>query len=122
MSFAKFPKQTEAIQLLQRSLERGRLGHAYLLTGNRLEKLEEVALTLAKTVNCATQEDGKRKASPPDSCDRCASCRKIDGNSHPDVTWVRPESKSRVIKVEQIRELIRTLNLKPTQAQYKVGI
>ncbi|MCX6902732.1 MAG: hypothetical protein NTW03_04500, partial [Verrucomicrobia bacterium] len=72
--------------------------------------------------NCATQEDGKRKDGPPDSCDRCPSCRKIDGNSHPDVTWVRPESKSRIIKVEQIRELIRTLNLKPTQAQYKVGI
>jgi len=33
MAFKDFPKQVQGIKLLQRSLERGRLAHAYLFTG-----------------------------------------------------------------------------------------
>ena len=51
MSFAQFPEQERVIQLLQRSLERGRLAHAYLFSGNNLDELEAVAKTLAKTLN-----------------------------------------------------------------------
>ena len=100
MSFTQIPEHADAIQLLQRSLERGRLGHAYLICGNRLEQLEVVARTLAKTLNC--ERVARRTAGPPDSCDQCASCRKIDGANHPDVTWVRPESKMRVITIDQM--------------------
>ncbi len=38
------------------------------------------------------------------------------------VLWVRPESKSRVITIDQIRELMQMVNLKPTVAEFKVGI
>jgi DNA polymerase III subunit delta' len=119
MSFAQFSEYAPAVQLLQRSVEGKRLGHAYLFVGPRLEKLEAVARTLAKTLNCETR--GKLSGRP-DSCDHCANCRKIDEDLHPDVTWVRPESKLRVIRVDQMRELIRTVNLKPTQAAVKFGI
>jgi len=36
MAFADLPEQQDAVRLLQRSLERGRLGHAYLFSGNDL--------------------------------------------------------------------------------------
>jgi len=39
MSFKDFPDQQDAVQLLQRSLERGRLGHAYLFGGSDLAEL-----------------------------------------------------------------------------------
>ena len=52
MAFKNFPKQTQGVQLLQRSLARGRLGHAYLFTGDQLDELELLARTLAKTLNC----------------------------------------------------------------------
>ena len=52
MSFKQFPKQMQGVQLLQRSLARGRLGHAYLFAGPQLEELESLARTLAKTLNC----------------------------------------------------------------------
>ena len=58
MSFADFPEQEQVVQLLQRSLERGRLAHAYLFTGNRLDELEAVARTLAKTLNCQRPRRG----------------------------------------------------------------
>jgi DNA polymerase III subunit delta' len=122
MAFADLPRDNEAVQLLQRSLERGRVGHAYLFVGERLGSLETLAKSLAKTLNCETANGGPKKPGGPDCCDRCLSCRKIDRLEHPDVTWLRPESKTRVIKVDQMRELIRTINLKPTQARYKAGV
>jgi len=35
MAFKDFPKNARGAQLLQRSLARGRLGHAYLFSGDR---------------------------------------------------------------------------------------
>jgi hypothetical protein len=45
--FTDFPEQARVVQVLQRSLERDRLGHAYLFAGNGLEELEAMARTLA---------------------------------------------------------------------------
>ena len=52
MAFRAFQGQPQGVRLLQRSLERGRLAHGYLFNGYRLDELEEVARTLAKTLNC----------------------------------------------------------------------
>jgi len=122
MSFASFTSQDNAIELLQRSLARKRLGHAYLFSGEDLEHLELVGRTLAKTLNCQQPLPSKTVPGALDSCDECLSCRKIDGHTHADVHWVRPESKSRVITVDQMRELMQTIFLKPTEAEYKVSI
>ena len=120
MAFKNFPKPSQGVQLLQRSLARGRLGHAYLFTGHRLEELESLARTLAKTLNC--QKPVKTGGVATDCCDECPSCRKIDHETHTDIHWARPESKSRVVTVEQMRELMREIQLKPTEAEYKVAI
>jgi DNA polymerase-3 subunit delta' len=120
MAFKNFPRQTQGVQLLQRSLARGRLGHAYLFTGHQLEELETLARTLAKTLNCL--QPVKTGGVTTDCCDECLSCRKIDNESYPDVHWARPESRSRVVTVEQMRELMREIQLKPTEAGYKVAI
>src|SRR5262245_56745502 len=117
MSFADFPGQQQVVQLLQRSLERGRLAHAYLFTGGDRVELEDMARVLAKTLNCA--RPGRRSAAgdPLDSCDQCASCRKIIETLHPDVHWVRPESKLRVVTIDQVRDLMAEIHLKPTEAR-----
>jgi DNA polymerase-3 subunit delta' len=120
MAFKHFAKQTQGVELLQRSLARGRLGHAYLFAGDQLEELESLARTLAKTLNC--QNPVKTGGVTTDCCDACLSCRKIDHDTHADVHWARPESKSRIVTVEQTRELMREIQLKPTEAEYKVAI
>ena len=106
--------------MLQRSLARGRLGHAYLFAGDQLEELELLARTLAKTLNC--QKPVKTGGAATDCCDACPSCRKIDNETHADMHWARPESKSRVVTIDQTRELMREIQLKPTEAEYKVAI
>jgi DNA polymerase III subunit delta' len=120
MAFKHFTKQTQGIELLQRSLARGRLGHAYLFAGDQLEELETFARTLAKTLNC--QQPIPAGGVATDCCDTCPTCRKIDHDTHADIHWVRPESKSRIITVEQTRELMREIQLKPTEAGYKVAV
>ena len=88
----------ELRQRFAHSLEMGRLGHSYLLTGDRGEALEQLALGLAgQVLGGAPQE-------------------------HPDFHPVRPQSKSRQITVEQIRELERELYLRPFMAPLKVAV
>ena len=80
------------------SIENGRMGHSYLLTGDRSESLENLAFGLAgQVLDAAPQE-------------------------HPDFHLVRPESKSRHITVEQVRELERELYLRPFSAPVKVAV
>ena len=88
----------ELQQRFAASIKQGRMGHSYLLTGDRSESLENLALGLAgQVLNAAPQE-------------------------HPDFHAVRPESKSRHITVTQIRELERELYLRPFIAPLKVAI
>ena len=120
MAFKQFPRQMQGVQLLQRSLARARLGHAYLFSGHQLEELEALARTLAKTLNC--QKPVGTGGVATDCCDDCPVCRRIDSDNHPDVHWARPESKSRVVTTDQVRDLMREIQLKPTEAEYKVAV
>lgn len=121
MSFRDFPTQAGVVQLLQRSLDRGRLAHAYLFSGHDSDELEGAAATLAKILNCANPVRSK-SGNALDSCDQCDSCKRIDACNHPDVQWIRAESKLRIISIDQIRELLQTVNLKPTLGGYKIGV
>jgi len=88
----------ELRQRFAASIEQGRMGHSYLLTGDHSESLGLLALGLAGQV--------------------------LDGapQEHPDFHPVRPESKSRHITVDQIRELERELYLRPYLAPVKVAV
>src|SRR5258708_7796291 len=120
MAFKDLSGTQQSLQLLQRSLERGRLAHGYLLSGNELESLETIGRTLAKTLNC--DQPVRRNGRAVDCCDRCLACQKIERWNHADVHWVRPESKSRIITVAQMRELMREIQLKPNESRYKVAV
>lgn len=120
MSFKNFPEQSQGVELLQRSLRRGRLGHAYLFAGSEIENLEALARTLAKTLNC--RNPIRDSGAPVDCCNACPSCVAISNDTHADVHWARPESKSRVVTADQMRELMREIQLKPNDAEYKVAV
>jgi len=122
MAFADIASTGPGVDLLQRSLHRGRLGHAYLLTGNQLEELEEVARNLIKTLNCLEPVQDGDAALATDCCDACLNCRKVTSGNHADVRWVRPESKSRSILTDQIRSLISQVNLKANDARFKCAV
>jgi len=122
MSFAAMQTHPQTVALLQRSLERGRVAHAYLLTGGSLDAAAGLARNLIKTLNCRNPVRQGPNQSPVDCCDACDECRRIDQDNHPDVAWVRPESKLRVITVDQMRDLMHTIHLKAMENGYKAGI
>ncbi len=114
MSFSELKDHKQVVGQLRSSLQRGRLAHAYLFAGSRGSGKEDVARALAKTLNCLEKSH--------DFCDRCDSCRRIEEGVHPDVYWVRPESKGRRITIEQIRGFESSVHLKPSMARIKVGV
>ena len=113
---------SQATDLLRRSLANGRLGHAYLFVGGTIESLEAHATGLARTLNCQSPPATGETGIPLEACGGCIPCRKVDSGNFPDLDFVRPEKKSRIISIEQIRNLTRKVSLKPTEGRYKVAI
>jgi len=113
--------QNRAVSLLQRSLERGALAHAYLFVGPRHVGKMTLALNLAQALNCQAAE-------PP--CAVCASCQKIALAKHADVQIIglvndanSAEAKPRVeIGIDQIRQMEHSSSLPPFEGKYKVFI
>ncbi len=54
-------------------------------------------------------------------CGSCPTCFRVLGGHHPDVHVVRPEGAATYV-IEQVRDIIRDVNLKPVQASHKVYI
>jgi len=112
MPFSEIIGHDHNIKLLQRSIERGRLHHAYIFSGPGGIGKKLTAISLAKALNCLEMET--------DSCGRCIPCRKIEEGNHPDVKIV--EADGQVIKIDQIRELQRDLQFRPFEGKKRVFI
>ena len=53
-------------------------------------------------------------------CGECRSCRKIRSGNHPDIIFIKPSGP--FIKINQIRDLCRTLIVKPFEADQRIVI
>ena len=113
--------QIRAVSLLQRSLEKEAVAHAYLLMGPPHVGKMTLALDLAKALNCEAPD-------PP--CGECASCQKIASAKHADVQIIglsqggnSEETKPKAeISIDQIREMQHSASLPPFEGRYKVYI
>ncbi|HUV56924.1 MAG TPA: DNA polymerase III subunit delta' [Dehalococcoidales bacterium] len=113
--------QNKVVSLLQHSLERQALAHAYLLVGPPHTGKMTLALNLAQALNCEASE-------PP--CGQCPSCQKIASGKHADVQIISltsngnsAEAKSQTeIGIDQIRQLQHSASLPPFEGKYKVFI
>ncbi|MCS1407572.1 MAG: DNA polymerase III subunit tau [Verrucomicrobia subdivision 3 bacterium] len=122
MGFADLPDEKVAIKIFQQSLTRDRLAHAYLISGGDPVTLEAFATMLAKTLNCETPPQRAPSGLGLDACDHCQPCRQIAAAQQADVSWVRPESKSRIITVAQIRAVMEAVHLKAHASPFKIFI
>lgn len=94
------PWQASEWRNLNTQLTDGQLPHALLLDGGQYSGTSQLALSLSRLLLCARAEGGL-------NCGRCHACELSAGGSHGDFRWVQPEGKSRVIKIDQVRELVR---------------
>ena len=96
MAFDKIKKsQPKVVQLLENSLKKDRLSHAYLFEGERGTRKFETALYFAQMLLC-TSEDAK-------PCLECKNCKRISHGTHPNVYVIKPEKN--IIKKKQIQDL-----------------
>lgn len=116
------PPSETAAALLRRSLERDRLGHAYLFTGEEIPALEDAAIALSRTLLCESPRTRSPRGLGMDPCLECSSCRRVSSRMHPDVLWVHPAKKMRQISIDQMREVIHSISLKPLEGSHKLGI
>ncbi len=113
MAFKDILGQDQVITWFKRAMAQGRLASSYLFVGSEGIGKKLFALNLAKVLNCLTLKDG-------DACEICASCKKINADTHPDVLVVTPEGQT--IKIEQIRRIQHTLSFKPAFAKKRMVI
>lgn len=110
--------QEKNTTLLQRSLEREWLAHAYLLVGPPHVGKMTLALDIARALNCDSAE-------PP--CGECLSCQKIAAGNHADVQVIglarrEDTTGAKSISTEQIKEMQHAASLPPFEGKYKVFI
>ena len=107
--------KTQWQQLHQRRCQ-GRLPHALLLTGvTGLGKLDFSRQFAASLLCLSPTEQGH-------ACGQCKSCLLLEAGTHPDLYQLSPEEKSKVIKVDQIRELCSSMSQTAQMSGYRVAV
>lgn len=104
------PEYGEVLRQIVRS---GRLANAYLIVGDDARDEHSLTQFFLQCIFC-NQENGP--------CGVCPGCQQVRKNAHPDIHLCAPETKSRIISAEQIRELNRQLSLSPFAGGRKAGV
>lgn len=109
-------EQQHVWKLLQNTIKKRRLSHAYLFSGCLGTETKEVALLLAQAIFCP--EASENKLFP--GCGRCGVCLRISHQNHPDVFLFEPEGQS--IKKEVIQFIQELVSKKGVESDTKVVI
>ena len=122
-SFDEVVGQTTVTRTLQNALERGKIGHAFLLSGARGVGKTTTARILAKALNCSRvaapsahpcstrDEESRAKA--------CESCREIADGRSLDVQEIDGASNTGVDSIRELREMTR---FSPARDRYRIWI
>jgi DNA polymerase-3 subunit gamma/tau len=109
-SFGELVGQAHVVTALTNALIRGRLHHAYLLTGTRGVGKTTLARILAKSLNC-------EKGVGATPCGECSACRDIDAGRFVDLLELDAASNT---GVDNMREILDNARYAPTVGRYKV--
>jgi len=117
-----------AVDMLHQHAARGDVRHAYLFCGPPGLGRRTLALRLAQALNCT------RPIAAGVPCGTCRDCKQINAMQHPDLSIIEPTIKdpdnpkelisgpNGEIRIQQVRSLQKTINLKPYQSKYRILI
>jgi len=149
MSFADFHGNAEVVRTIREMLARDHFPHAMILSGPQGSGKFTLAQMIAKAMNCLQppNSDGL-----PDFCGVCANCVRIGQadaleerfaeavetrenlrdadkretrilvQTHPDVTIIPPDPPQMLVKVDQVRHVIREIYYRPAEGKQRVYI
>ena len=90
---------------LCRAARADHVAHAYLVTGEGDSSLRGFALAWIQVCACTSRTAGG------DACGRCQNCAELAGGRYPYLRELKPMSKSRQIRIDEVRELEHDLHL-----------
>jgi DNA polymerase-3 subunit delta' len=149
MAFADFHGNDEVVRNIREMLARDHFPHAVILSGPQGSGKFTLAQMVAKAMNCLQQPltDGLL-----DFCGVCTNClriaeadalddrfaeavearenlRDVDKRetrilvqTHPDVTIIPPDPPQMLVKVDQVRHIIREIYYRPSEGRHRVYI
>ncbi len=103
-----------AVDMLKQHVANQSQRHAYLITGSPGLGKRSLALAFARSLTCSAPP------APGAFCGECRNCRQMGKMQHPDLTIIESETLGGMLKVEQIRELRKSVLLAPYQAAYRI--
>ena len=106
------------IDFFNKVLVNQRIGHAYLLSGQKHLGKFTLAMELAQAINCVNVDR---------PCKACLQCTRIANNLHPDIRVLgrdteKLNSDSSQITIDEVRTIQIESSRKPFEAKYKVFI
>ena len=116
-TFAELIGQDAMVKTLANAIERGRIAHAFLLTGVRGVGKTSTARLIAKALNCIGPDGQGGPTITP--CNICEPCRAIAEGRHIDVIEMDAASHT---GVDDIREIIDAVRYASVSARYKIYI
>jgi DNA polymerase-3 subunit delta' len=149
MSFTDFRGNSDVVRRLREMLARGHFPQAVILAGPVGSGKYTLALMLARAMNCLSPTTTNVL---PDFCGACSNCIRIAQSqdldarfaeavearenlresdkketrlfvqTHPDVLVIPPDPPQMMIKVDQVRRVIRTIYYRPGEARERVYI
>ena len=116
-TFAELIGQDAMVQTLANAIARGRVAHAFLLTGVRGVGKTSTARLIAKALNCIGPDGQGGPTITP--CNVCEPCRAISEGRHIDVIEMDAASHT---GIDDIREIIEAVRYASVSARYKIYI
>jgi len=116
-TFAELIGQDAMVKTLANAIERGRIAHAFLLTGVRGVGKTSTARLIAKALNCIGPDGQGGPTINP--CNVCEPCRAIAEGRHIDVIELDAASHT---GIDDIREITDAVRYAAVSARYKIYI
>ena len=117
VNFDELIGQEVLVRTLNNAISSGKIAHAFILTGIRGIGKTTTARIIAKALNCLGESgDGENSRNP---CGVCSNCIAISNSRFQDVIEVDAASRT---GVDDIREIIDSINYAPAIGRYKIYI
>jgi DNA polymerase-3 subunit delta' len=120
--------QERAVAQLRRSIDRGRVPHAYLFSGPPGAPLVDAAIALAMALSCQRNPGEGCDADPAGAGEdgdsgMCVACAKIASGIHPDVVTLVREGAAQIVPIESVRsQVIARIAFPPHEGPLRVFI
>jgi len=109
------PWQQDLWSHLLQQIDESKLPHALLLCGMQYSGKARLAMALARFLLCQQPHAGH-------NCGKCHACELSRSGSHGDFRKLKPEGSSKVIKIEQLRQLVEFASKTASLGRRKVVI